>query len=77
MCDNFKNFDIFKNKFQNDNIKILDIYKIFNSNNKRFYESGDTHWNDLGVKVFLEIIKISHNIKEIQLKESGTKKKIT
>ena len=75
VCDNFKNFDIFKNKFQNDNIKILDIYKIFNSNNKRFYESGDTHWNDLGVKkVFLEIIKISHNIKEIQLKESGTKK---
>jgi len=70
-----KNFDIFKNKFQDNNIKILDIYKIFNSNDKRFYESGDTHWNDFGVKkVFSEIIKISHNVKELQLQESGIKK---
>jgi len=75
VCDNSKNFDIFKNKFQDNNIKILDIYKIFNSNDKRFYESGDTHWNDFGVKkVFSEIIKISHNVKELQLNTSGTKK---
>jgi len=75
VCDNSKNFDIFKNKFQDSNIKILDIYKIFNSNDKRFYESGDTHWNDFGVKkVFSEIIKISHNVKELQLNKSGTKK---
>ena len=51
VCDNSKNFDVFKNKFQDDSIKILDIYKTFNSNDKRFYESGDTHWNDLGVKI--------------------------
>ena len=75
VCDNSRNFDIFKNEFQNDSIKILDIYEIFNSNDKRYYESGDTHWNDLGVKkVFSEIIKISHNVKELQLKESGIKK---
>ena len=75
VCDNSKNFDVFKNKFQDDSIKILDIYEIFNSNDKRYYESGDTHWNDLGVKkVFSEIIKISHNVKELQLKESGIKK---
>ena len=75
VCDNSKNFDIFKNEFQNDSIKILDIYEIFNSNDERYYESGDTHWNDLGVKkVFSEIIKISHNVKELQLKESGIKK---
>ncbi len=72
VCDNSKNFDVFKNKFQDDSIKILDIYKTFNSNDKRFYESGDTHWNDLGVKkVFSEIIKISHNVKNLQLQESG------
>ena len=72
VCDNSKNFDVFKNKFQDDSIKILDIYKTFNSNDKRFYESGDTHWNDLGVKkVFSEIIKISHNVKDLQLQESG------
>ena len=72
VCDNSKNFDVFKNKFQDDSIKILDIYKTFNSSDKRFYESGDTHWNDLGVKkVFSEIIKISHNVKNLQLQESG------
>ena len=72
VCDNSKNFDVFKNKFQDDSIKILDIYKTFNSNDKRFYESGDTHLNDLGVKiVFSEIIKISHNVKNLQLQESG------
>ena len=72
VCDNSKNFDVFKNKFQDDSIKILDIYKTFNSNDKRFYESGDTHWNDLGVKkVFSEIFKISHNVKDLQLQESG------
>ncbi len=39
VCDNSKNFDIFKNKFQDDSIKILDIYEIFNSKDKRYYES--------------------------------------
>ena len=75
VCSNSKNFDIFKSEFQNDSIKFVDIYEIFNSNDKRFYESGDTHWNDLGVKtVFLEIIKISHNLTELELQKSGTLK---
>ena len=73
ICDNQKNFDIFQNLFQNNNLIFLDIYDIFYSNKKRFYESGDTHWNDLGVKtVFSELIEITHNKTELKLQKVGT-----
>ena len=53
VCNNHKNFELFSSKFQKDDINIIDLYSTFSSDDKQFYEFGDTHWNDFGVKKHL------------------------
>jgi len=74
LCDNYKNFELFENKFSNNNIHTINIYSLFSDKNQRYYESGDTHWNDFGVKkVFSKILNITHNAKNISIEQSGSK----
>lgn len=72
VCDNYKNFELFSSKFQKDDINIIDLYSTFSSEDKQFYEFGDTHWNDFGVKkTFIELLEITHNESNIRLLKKG------
>ena len=51
-----------------------DLYSLFSNKDERYYEFGDTHWNDFGVKkVFSKILNITHNAKNISIEQSGNK----
>lgn len=73
ICDeNRKEFTKFKNKYSSSDIFIIDTYQIFENKDYRYYEFGDTHWNDLGVKtIFLNILDITHSIPKTQLNPTG------
>ena len=72
VCNNFQNLELFSNKFQKDGVNILNLYKIFRSEKNQFYEFGDTHWNDFGVKTtFVELLSITHQISDINLSKKG------
>ena len=74
LCNNYKNFELFENKYSNGNIHTIDLYSLFSNKDERYYEFGDTHWNDFGVKkVFSKILNITHNAKNISIEQSGTK----
>ena len=75
ICNNYKNFQLFENKFSNNNVHTIDIYSLFSNRDFRYYEFGDTHWNDFGVKkVFSKILNVTHNAKDVSLEQTGFKK---
>ena len=72
LCNNLHNFKDFQNRYEENRIHILNTYDIFSDENNRFYEFGDTHWNDLGVKsVFSKILEITHNKNIVSISRSN------
>jgi hypothetical protein len=75
ICNNSNNLNLFIREYQNEKVHILNLYSLFSDERKRYYEYGDTHWNDFGVKtVISKVLEITHNQSEISLKQEGYKK---
>ena len=74
VCSNSKNLKNFINTYSDKKVHILDTYSLFANKSKRFYEFGDSHWNDLGVKTVLtKVLEISHSQDNVSLLEKGSK----
>jgi hypothetical protein len=74
ICNNSKNLINFINTYRDKKVHIIDTYFLFSNKNERFYEFGDTHWSDLGVKTLLaKLLEISHNQDNIPLIKKGSK----
>ena len=44
---------------QNDprlKIKIIDVYSAFRNNPEQLYQPGDTHWNNKGIQIFIDLL---------------------
>ena len=75
ICKNSKNLNLFISQYQSEKVHILNIYSLFSDESKAYYEYGDTHWNDFGVKtVISKVLEITHSQKAISLKREGYKK---
>ena len=74
LCDNIQNFVNFKNQYMNNKTHILNIYNIFSDETNRYYEFGDTHWNDFGVKqVFSKILEITHGENAVSVSKGNNR----
>lgn len=74
LCDNIQNFINFKNQYINNKTHILNIYNIFSDETNRYYEFGDTHWNDFGVKqVFSKILEITHGENAVSVSKGNNR----
>ena len=74
VCNNSRNLTNFINNYEGGKVHILDTYSLFANKSKRFYEFGDSHWSDLGVKTVLtKVLEISHNQDSLSLIENGSK----
>ncbi len=74
VCNNSRNLENFTNNYKGEKVYILDTYSLFANKSKRFYEFGDSHWSDLGVKTVLaKVLEISHNQDSLSLLEDGSK----
>jgi len=74
VCNNSRNLKNFINTYSDKKVHVIDTYSLFANENQRFYEFGDTHWSDLGVKtVLVELLEISHSQDNISLLKKGSK----
>jgi len=71
LCDAYKiNFYKFTNI--NKDIRIIDLYKSF-SGGEKYYEQGDTHWNNLGLNLALvELLSSLYPTNNFQYQQNGT-----
>ena len=68
LCKTSKeNFYAFSDYLKQENVSFVDLYKLYSQEN-RYYEKGDTHWNSYGLNLaLLEVIKNSYGIESIEL----------
>jgi len=72
ICNTYRlNFYEVKNKYQGKNSEFVDFYQLY-SDNIRYFEQGDTHWNNFGMNLAIKsLIEKIYEIDNISIMNSG------